>query len=109
MKGQFILIFFNIFKNKKLKFNIMFCLSHRAIGYRDISTHTMIINPAIPRGLSIHDSQEPAFAKPDFSQMIPFKPKIKYIPGEHPIPGKKIKCYTYFVPAYLHHFLTYHF
>ena len=47
----------------------------------------MIINPNIPRGLSIHDSHEQSFAKPDFAQMIPFKPKIKYIPGEHPIPG----------------------
>ncbi|KAK3887799.1 hypothetical protein Pmani_024674 [Petrolisthes manimaculis] len=59
----------------------------KAIGYRDISTHAMIINPNIPRGLSIHDSQEPTFVRPDFSQMIPFKPKAKYIPGEHPVRG----------------------
>ena len=59
----------------------------KAIGYRDISTHTMILNPNIPRGLSIYDSQEPTYARPDFSQMIPFKPKLKYIPGEHPIKG----------------------
>lgn len=67
--------------------NVHFVCYVRAIGYRDISTHATIINPNIPRGLSIHDSQEKAFAKPDFSQMIPFKPKSKYIPGEHPIPG----------------------
>ncbi|XP_047476364.1 protein suppressor of forked-like isoform X2 [Penaeus chinensis] len=59
----------------------------KAIGYRDISTHNMIINPNVPRGLSIHDSQEPTYARPDFSQMIPFKPKAKYIPGEHPVKG----------------------
>lgn len=47
----------------------------------------MIINPNVPRGLSIHDSQEPTYARPDFSQMIPFKPKAKYIPGEHPVKG----------------------
>jgi len=60
----------------------------RAIGYRDISTHAKsAANPHIPRGLSSHDREEKAFAKPDFAQMIPFKPKKKYIPGEHPIPG----------------------
>ena len=60
----------------------------KAIGYRDISTHVKsAVNPHIPRGLSMHDTQEKPFVKPDFAQMIPFKPKKKYIPGEHPIPG----------------------
>lgn len=26
--------------------------------------------------------------KPDFSQMVPFKPKIQWTPGEHIAPGK---------------------
>ena len=59
----------------------------KAIGYRDISTHASIINPHIPRGLSIHAPADKSYARPDFTQMIPFKPKQKYIPGEHPIPG----------------------
>ncbi|KAF2368245.1 Suppressor of forked [Trinorchestia longiramus] len=59
----------------------------KAIGYRDISTHVTINNPHIARGLLSHEANEKAFARPDFSQMIPYKPKIKYVPGEHPIPG----------------------
>lgn len=51
----------------------------------------MIINPNIPRGLSIHDSQEPSYVRPDFAQMIPFKPKAKYIPGEHPVKGESVR------------------
>ena len=27
------------------------------------------------------------FFKPDFSQMVPFKPKIQWTPGEHIAPG----------------------
>ena len=29
-----------------------------------------------------------ALPRPDLSQMIPFKPKLNALPGEHPVPGK---------------------
>lgn len=28
-----------------------------------------------------------ALPRPDISQMIPFKPKVHAVPGEHPVPG----------------------
>ena len=59
----------------------------KAIGYRDISTHSRITNPSIPPGLSVHDSNKPAYYRPDFSQMAPFKPKVKWIPGKYPVRG----------------------
>lgn len=29
-----------------------------------------------------------ALPRPDLSQMIPFKPKVNALPGEHPVPGQ---------------------
>ena len=34
-----------------------------------------------------------ALPRPDYSQMIPFKPKVNPLPGEHPVPGKYFKIY----------------
>lgn len=33
------------------------------------------------------DQQQTLLPKPDINQMIPYKPKVKAFPGEHPIPG----------------------
>lgn len=45
-------------------------------------------NPDI---LDDSDQQQTLLPKPDINQMIPYKPKIKPYPGEHPIPGIKLK------------------
>lgn len=34
-----------------------------------------------------NDESTPVVPRPDFAQMVPFKPKANYYPGEHPIPG----------------------
>jgi len=34
------------------------------------------------------EEEEDKTSRPDFSQMIPFKPKANSYPGEHPVPGK---------------------
>lgn len=42
---------------------------------------------AIPR---VSDPEEAiaSLPRPDLSQMIPYKPKVNALPGEHPVPGK---------------------
>ena len=34
------------------------------------------------------DTGDVTFYKPDFSQMVPFKPKVQWTAGEHVAPGK---------------------
>lgn len=34
------------------------------------------------------NSSEAAIAVPDTAHMLPYKPKINAMPGEHPVPGK---------------------
>jgi cleavage stimulation factor subunit 3 len=34
------------------------------------------------------EEEEDKIARPDFSQMVPFKAKVDAYPGEHIIPGK---------------------
>jgi hypothetical protein len=42
-----------------------------------------------PLSAGILDSEEESsnIPRPDFTQMIPFKPKAQTIPGDHPVPG----------------------
>ncbi|XP_014227135.1 protein suppressor of forked [Trichogramma pretiosum] len=58
----------------------------KSIGYMEvITTNRNGVCPA-PRAA---DSEEiiAALPRPDISQMIPFKPKVNPLPGEHPVPG----------------------
>lgn len=41
-----------------------------------------------PDVLDDAEQQQTLLPKPDINQMIPYKPKVKALPGEHPIPGK---------------------
>ena len=41
-----------------------------------------------PEVLEAEEEEEDKIARPDFSQMVPFKPKVDAYPGEHIIPGK---------------------
>jgi hypothetical protein len=42
-----------------------------------------------PLSSAILDPEEESsnMPRPDFTQMIPFKPKAQAIPGDHPVPG----------------------
>jgi ABC-type antimicrobial peptide transport system ATPase subunit len=52
------------------------------------SSQTKIQLPIAPEAVDAEDEEEDKIARPDFSQMIPFKPKINAYPGEHPVAGK---------------------
>lgn len=60
----------------------------RSIGYIEVSSISR--NSSGP-ALRIPDPEEAlaALPRPDISQMIPFKPKLNALPGEHPVPGKQ--------------------
>lgn len=59
----------------------------KSIGYMEVSSINRNIANSMPRPT---DTEEviAAYPKPDLSQMIPFKPKVNPLPGEHPVPGK---------------------
>jgi len=59
----------------------------RSIGYMDVSSVTRNSIGVIPR---VPDPEEAiaALPRPDLSQMIPYKPKVNPLPGEHPVPGR---------------------
>lgn len=61
----------------------------RSIGYMDVSSINRNSSGPVMR---IADQEEAiaALPRPDISQMIPFKPKLNALPGEHPVPGNKI-------------------
>lgn len=60
----------------------------RSIGYMEVSSVARNSIGAIPR---VPDPEEAiaALPRPDLSQMIPYKPKVNPLPGEHPVPGKR--------------------
>lgn len=62
----------------------------RSIGYKEVFVGG---RNAANVAASKTDENEEAIAalpRPDISQMIPFKPKVSPIAGEHPVPGKII-------------------
>lgn len=72
----------------RYKFLDLFPCTHpelKSVGYHEIS--------AITQGAKVvHQNQEEedtakVLPRPDFSQMIPFKPKVNAHPGEHPMGG----------------------
>ncbi|XP_046383403.1 protein suppressor of forked isoform X1 [Ischnura elegans] len=69
----------------------------KSIGYNDVaksvksisSTGSAFLHP-LASGAHVLDAEDDGphgIPRPDFSQMIPFKPKVRTIPGEHPVPG----------------------
>ncbi|XP_066998910.2 protein suppressor of forked isoform X2 [Anabrus simplex] len=58
----------------------------KAIGYNEVaSTVVKAFHPLS----AVMDGEEEGnnLPRPDFTQMIPFKPKAQSIPGDHPVPG----------------------
>ena len=60
----------------------------RSIGYKDVSSIGRNSACSIPRAPD-PEVNIAALPRPDLSQMIPFKPKVNPLPGEHPVSGKK--------------------
>ncbi|KAF0313875.1 Protein suppressor of forked [Amphibalanus amphitrite] len=61
----------------------------RAIGYQPQQTATSgvtAVGPVVAAD-SAPGGEEKQLPRPDFSQMVPYKPKQYWVPGEHPIPG----------------------
>jgi cleavage stimulation factor subunit 3 len=63
----------------------------RSIGYTEVlsvsSQSAKMLLPMAPEEVSHEEEEEEKIVRPDFSQMIPFKPKPDAYPGEHPVPG----------------------
>lgn len=59
----------------------------KSIGYMEVTSTTRNGNNNTQR---VPDSEDVAtvLPRPDLSQMIPFKPKVNPLPGEHPVQGK---------------------
>lgn len=62
-------------------------LSLRSIGYSEVASTA--VKSFHPLSSVIIDPEEESsnMPRPDFTQMIPFKPKAQAIPGDHPVPG----------------------
>ncbi|PNF15153.1 Protein suppressor of forked [Cryptotermes secundus] len=59
----------------------------RSIGYSEVASTA--VKSFHPLSSIIIDPEEESsnMPRPDFTQMIPFKPKSQAIPGDHPVPG----------------------
>lgn len=63
-------------------------LFSRSIGYNEVAKTTRAFHSAGHHNfIRDSDDQRELLARPDFSQMIPFKPKINVLPGDHVVPG----------------------
>lgn len=64
----------------------------RSIGYMEVSNVARNSIGTLPR---VPDQEEAiaSLPRPDLSQMIPYKPKVNALPGEHPVQGRYF--YTY--------------
>lgn len=64
--------------------------SDRAIGYQARLSGGSTVAGTVMGGAAADTApaQEGRMPRPDFSQMVPYKPKQYWVPGEHPIPGK---------------------
>jgi cleavage stimulation factor subunit 3 len=64
----------------------------KSIGYTEVINITGAGKNHILQSIINSDADAP-LPTPDYSQMIPFKPKSNPLPGEHPVPGTfKITC-----------------
>lgn len=60
----------------------------KAIGYNEVACAVMkTFHHSLPAGVLDHDEDNNCMSRPDFTQMIPFKPKANAVPGDHPVPG----------------------
>nr|CAG4640671.1 EOG090X026K [Eulimnadia texana] len=64
----------------------------RALGYDEVEDSTQPTQKSLVKetGLPMKPKEadyDSTLYKPDFSQMVPFKPKVQWIPGEHIAPG----------------------
>jgi cleavage stimulation factor subunit 3 len=74
----------------------------KSIGYTEVINITGAGKNHILQSIINSDADAP-LPTPDYSQMIPFKPKSNPLPGEHPVPGTfKIIQYGY-LPRSSHH------
>lgn len=66
----------------------------RSIGYMEVSSVARNSIGTIPR---VPDPEEAiaALPRPDLSQMIPYKPKVNPLPGEHPVPGMFLTVFQF--------------
>ncbi|XP_066255675.1 protein suppressor of forked [Euwallacea similis] len=64
------------------------CLAQelKSIGYTEVINITGAGKNHILHSIINQDSEMP-LPRPDYSQMIPYKPKNNPLPGEHPVPG----------------------
>ncbi|XP_043289608.1 protein suppressor of forked isoform X2 [Venturia canescens] len=58
----------------------------RSIGYVEVSGGTRNPIGNMPRVPEVSETRT-VLPRPDLSQMIPYKPKVNALPGEHPVPG----------------------
>ncbi|KAL0281231.1 UNVERIFIED_CONTAM: hypothetical protein PYX00_002281 [Menopon gallinae] len=60
----------------------------KSIGYNEVAKTTRAFHPSLhPNFMRDLEDSRDLIARPDFSQMIPFKPKINVLPGDHVVPG----------------------
>ncbi|XP_021945266.1 protein suppressor of forked [Folsomia candida] len=64
----------------------------RSIGYTEVLSFSSSFKAQLPQfnvpdAAEAEEDVEDKTSRPDFSQMIPFKPKLNAYPGEHIIPG----------------------
>ncbi|KAH1011580.1 hypothetical protein HUJ04_000919 [Dendroctonus ponderosae] len=59
----------------------------KSIGYTDVINITGAAGKSHFLQSIINQQSEMPLPRPDYSQMIPYKPKSNPLPGEHPIPG----------------------
>jgi hypothetical protein len=66
---------------------MIYSLLLRSIGYSEVASTA--VKSFHPLSSVIIDLEEESsnMPRPDFTQMIPFKPKAQAIPGDHPVPG----------------------
>lgn len=74
--------------------------SNRALGYYEVAElSSQNLKNALAREEENRkqnvEGTDVTMYKPDFSQMVPFKPKIQWTPGEHIAPGKLLKLILY--------------
>lgn len=64
----------------------------KSIGYSEVlavSSKSKVELPIAAETADVEDEEEEKICRPDFSQMIPFKPKLEAYPGEHIVSGKR--------------------
>ncbi|KAJ9595491.1 hypothetical protein L9F63_013313, partial [Diploptera punctata] len=58
----------------------------RSIGYNEVASTAVKAFHPLSAGIIDPEEESSNIPRPDFTQMIPFKPKAQTIPGDHPVP-----------------------